>query len=442
MVVYGSFPGVKVSVEGGSVSGAQIGREQKYYIVALADRDGNEADAPDAEIGANEVTQIQSRSDVDTKFGAQSEMAEQYRLARGNGANPNFIFGVSPEVMTHTKDVTGSSTGTLGTVPIIPDTDRISVTDSGGVSYAVNIQYGTMAAPGTEEIVINPVTGDWEVDSSADLTIEYDTADYQTAIEAIGPDILENEFAVIALVSKFESHTSTLASNITSLRSASKLAIGITGAQPNTNTNDGVPGIDTGSYSDPISATEGLFMAGPTTAEGGQSVIGALGATIAGSALDDPVYKDGLSGFTGMRQQLVTAEAGELRGKSVIPIKDQGGIEIAGNTSTYDEKSDWNRTIYHRRIVDLVNVTAKVIGEASLGLINDTETRAEIENGILTQLRGLAADELIKPNQSGATNFFVDVTQGDADEVRIDMGVSLYGIVKRVPITITVNTDV
>jgi|APHM01.1.fsa_nt_gi Phage tail sheath protein. len=449
MVVYGSFPGVKVNVEGGSVSGAQIGREQKYYIVALADRDGDTSEAPDGTIDANEVTQIQSRSDVDSKFGEQSQMAEQYRLARGNGANPNFIFGVSPKVEDYTYDATAAASGTLPNEdaespfqPILDDPDRIVVTDSGGTELTVRVQFGSLSSPGANEFLINPSTGDWMVQSESDLTIEYQRAHYQDAIEKIDRDILENEFAVIALVSRFEEHSATLASNITSLRTKSKMAIGLSGAEPNDTTADGDPAIDTGAYSDAIEATEGMFMAGPVESVDGRNVIGALGAKIVGTALDDAVYKESISGITGMKQRLASAEARELRDpeKSIIPIKDQGGVEISGNTSTYQSESDWDRTIYHRRIVDLVNVTAKVIAEASLGLINDQDTRDEIENGIKSQLEGLASDGLIKSNRQTGTNFFVEVTKGGPDTVEIDLGVSLYGVVKRVPITITVDT--
>lgn len=430
MVTYGSFPGVKVDVQGGSVAGAQIGREQKHFIVALGEG-GSQS--------SNEAVQIQSRSNADANFGSGSQLADQYRLARGNGSNPNFIYGVSPEVTEHTVTESAVSTGQLSNTPIIPDTGRITATETAaGTDLAVNLEYGTVSAPSAGEININPATGNWEIESSGDVEIVYDTADYEGALESIGDEILENEFGVISLVSKFEEHASTLGSVVTSLRQKSKMVLGVTGAEPNATMPGGAPMIDTANYSDGI-ATEAVFIAGPVETEGGRNVIGGLGGLIAGTGLGDPVYRDSISGITGMKQRVVKAEAGELRDKQVIPIKDQGTTRVAGNSSTSTE-SDWERAIYQRRIVDLINITLTVVGEATIGAVNDPETRDETRSVMRTELLQLANDDLIKPNTQTETNYFVEVTETDADTVSVDVGVSLYGVVKNIPIQITIET--
>lgn len=430
MVTYGSFPGVKVNVQGGAIAGAEVGREQKHFIVALGEG-GSQA--------ANETVQIQSRSDADAKFGGDSQLADQYRLARGNGSNPNFIYGVSPEVTEQTLTESGTSTGQLSQAPIIPDSGRITATETAaGTDLTVNVEYGTVSAPSAGEININPATGNWEIESSGDVEIVYDTADYQGALESIDREILENEFGIISLVSKFEEHASTLGSVVTSLRSKQKMVLGLTGAEPNATMPGGAPMIDTANYTDGI-ATEGVFIAGPVETESGRSVIGALGGLVAGNGLGDPVYRESINGITGMKQRVVKAEAGELRDKQVIPIKDQGTTRVAGNGSTSTE-SDWERAIYQRRIVDLVNITLTVVGEATIGSVNDQDTRDDLRSALRTELLQLANDDLIKRNTQSETNYFVEVTDTDSDEVSVDVGVSLFGVVKKIPIEITINT--
>jgi len=160
---------------------------------------------------------------------------------------------------------------------------------------------------------------------------------------------------------------------------------------------------------------------------------------MAGNALSDSIYNEALSA-NDMEQRLSQAEATDLRDAQVIPVRQPvsgGSIRAAGNLSTSTE-TDWTRDYWRRRIVDEVILIAKQIGDQAIGRINDEQTRTAVENQIRAQLRGLAGDRLIQPGEN--ENWFVDVYELDADTVGIDLGVTPYGIVKRVDVTITVNT--
>lgn len=433
MATFGSFPGVRISTTGGAVAGAEIGRTQKDIIVARGDYVGS------AEAG--EMYQINSRSDADDLFGPDSQLTEQYRLARGAGANPAFIYGVQPEMTEHTETFSANSTGTLSNVPIVPDTEMVVATDEvDSNTLSVEFYYDdSVPAPSNSDVVhINPATGDWALASSTDLELIYETGDYSAAIAAADTEVNEDEFAHITLVSHFDDHVADLTSTVTSMRSKYKMVTGSAGIEPNATGSDGYPMIDTGSYSDAVDQ-DSIFLFGPTTSADGTSLLGALGGKIAGNALDEPIYDNPINGFTGMAQSLSKAEANELRDVQVIPIRDQGTISIADNRST-STATDWERDLFRRRIVDLVILTAKVVGENIIGFINDPETRSDAQQAISDELEQIADDGLIKPNLQGETNFFVEVSKVDADTVGIDLGIAPYGLVKRVEVTLTVDT--
>lgn len=433
MATFGSFPGVRVSTTGGTVAGAEIGRVQKDIIVARGDSVGS-ADA-------GEVYQINSRSGADDRFGPDSQLAEQYRLARGAGANPNFMYGVQPETNEHTETFASSSTGSLSNTPIIDDADNVVATDTvDSTDLAVEFYYeDSVPAPSeNDKIHINPATGDWAIASSTDVEVIYETGDYSAAIAAADDEVNEDEFAHITLISHFDDHVADLTTTVTSMRSKYKMVTASAGIEPNATLSSGYPKIDTGSYSDAVDQ-DSVFLFGPTTSENGVSMVGAIGGKIAGNALDEPIYDNPLNGFTGVAQSLSKAEANELRDAQVIPIRDQGSISIADNRST-STATDWERDLFRRRIVDLVILTAKVVGENIIGFINDPETRGDAEEAISDELEEIADDGLIQPNTQGSTNHFVEVSKVDADTVGIDLGISPYGLVKRVEVSLTVNT--
>jgi hypothetical protein len=433
MATFGSFPGVRVSTTGGAVAGAEIGRTQKDIIVGLGDGSGS-ADA-------GEVYQINSRSDADDLFGPDSQLAEQYRLARGAGANPAFIYGATPALTEHTFTDSGTATGTLQNTPVVTDSQHFTATDTtNSTELSVHFSYeSSVSAPSSDaSINVNPVTGEWALKNSTDVEIVYNVGDYAGAISAADAEVNEDEFAHITLLSKIESHVSSLATTVSSMREKYKMVTGSAGAEPTGLGSDGYPRIDTGSYSDAVDQ-DTIFLFAPTTSADGTSLLGALGGKIAGNALDEPIYDNPVNGFTGMAQSLSKAEANELRDAQVIPIRDQGTISIADNRST-STATDFERDLFRRRIVDLVILTAKTVGENIIGFINDPETRSDAQQAISDELEQIADDGLIKPNLEQETNFFVEVTKNDADTVGIDLGITPFGLVKRVEVTLTVDT--
>jgi hypothetical protein len=181
-----------------------------------------------------------------------------------------------------------------------------------------------------------------------------------------------------------------------------------------------------------------MFLHAPARKEDRDvTITGALAGYMAGQPLGTggSIYGDILT-VDSLDDRLTKAEADDLRNNEVIPIRQPpsgGGIRIEDNLSTSTE-TDWVRDYWRRRIVDQAILIAKAVGDSIIGRINDERTRDTVENTIKSELKGLAEDRLI------TTNYFVDVYQVDSDTVGIDLGVTPQGIVKRVDVSITINT--
>ena len=412
-----------------------IGRAQYLVLVGHGDNSAGSATV-------NEAVPINSRTDADNKFGTDTDLARAYRDARANGANRNHIYGVMADNTETTESFATTASGTLSTTPIVDDRSRVSAQDvTAGTSMNVELVYDSPVDAPTEAdtVHINPHTGEWAADESSDYDITYSYSDWTNAISGAGDVIGESEFGVICPLSHAEAVANDLSTTLDSLRAEYRMALGVMAAQPNTTTDDFKPAYDTASYTDEID-NDAVYLVAPV-AEGDshELAIGAVGGLFAGNDVSDPVYNDSLTGVDSLAQTLSKAEADDLRNERVIPLRDRGEPRVKGNISTSTE-TDWDRDFWRRRIVDLTVVTAKAIGDEIIGFINDSQTRATAETLIQSELRQLVDDRLLQPNSAREQNMFVDVYEIDPSTVGIDLGITPYGVVKNVEISLTIDT--
>lgn len=431
---YGDFPGVKISTAGGAITGVAVGREQKLVVVGVGD--GGSATT-------NEPVQIDSRLDADRKFGEGSELAEAIKDALANGANIDFLYGVklaTEQVSAETFTTTDS--GTLANAPIVEDLSTITVT-ADGTTADVSFRYDSppTAPSDTDTVFIDPLTGDWTGDASADYEFTYEYPNWADGLSAAAGVVEQEETAIIAALTEAESVATDLSAQVNTLRGEYKLALGLQAAEPNTTTSDDAAGYDTTAYTDSID-NDAIFLHAPARKDGEPDTItGAIGGVMAGNALNDSIYRDAVT-VDDLEQRLSQSEADDLRDEQVIPVQQppSGGSVVIGDNRSTSTETDWERDYWRRRIVDQVILIAKAIGDSIIGRINDDDTRETVETALQVELRGLADDRLIEQNTSTETNWFVDVYEIDADTVGIDLGVRPYGIVKRVDTTVQIST--
>lgn len=438
MTTYGTFPGVQVTTEGGGITSVQVGAEEKLVIFG-------EGDASAGSASVNDPAQIGARSEATDVFG-DTELAQAMKDALSNGANIDNLYGVIVDTTSVTdENFAATSSGTLENAPIVEDDSVTSVDDDEANSMTVKFRFDSPpAAPtSTDTVFINPLTGEWAADTSDTYDFDYDYQDWSSAFDAADNVVDEDETGIYAALTEAESVATTLSGKVTTLRGNYQLINGLTAAEPNDN-NDETPRqpvYDTGSYSDSIDSDTYFLIAPARANDSDYTVIGGVGGMMAGHEIDNPIYNDPLSGFTELEQSLTKSEANDLRDEQVIPIRQAGSIRVKDNLSTSTD-SDWERDFWRRRIVDRVILISKQVGDATIGAINNEETREDAQASLSAEIAELVNDGLIKPNTPDTENWFVDVYESSTDEneVKIDVGITPYGIAKRIDETITVNT--
>jgi len=469
---YGSFPGVKVTTAGGGITAVAIGDEEKLVIFGEADyaRDGQDvqndalsADTPDG-LDSSTTTastespeQINARNEADTIFGDGSELANAMKDALANGANIDFLYGVAPERYLR-QESPGTQTGTLANTPIYEDTDEITW-DDGGTAMTVEFTYD--GAPSTptdaDTVYLNPFTGEFAADSApgTNFTVDYRSLDYSTAfgVSEVRAILDEDETGIYAALSEADTVSSSLQSEVSTLRDAYKMVNAVHPAEPNDNEDvqDSSGNhvrfdarYDTATYSSANQSVDAdyFFKFAPVRQEDvKETVMGGVGGLFAGNPINDPIYNDPLNGYQALEESFSKSEADDMRGEHVIPIRQAGSIRVKDNLST-STSTDWERDFWRRRITDRVILIAKTVGDTIIGAINDEQTRNAAQRQIEAEMRSLVDDRLLKPNTTEETNWFVDVYESstNADEVKIDIGFTPYGVVKQIDASVTINT--
>ena len=435
MTTFGDFPGVRISVSGGGIAAIRIGAEEKLALFGYGDFEEATADPADP-------IRITSRRTADTLFGEDSELSDAVRGAISNGANRDFLYAVMVEqVQADQESFTATDSGTLENTPIVKDSVEISSeTDELDVKYVYDD--ATLSGDIAEgEAYVNIYTGEFVAGSEDDWDVDYRYGDWQSAFDASENIVNESESGVFAALSASTEVTDSLVEETEALRQDYKMIKAVSAAQPN-DTDEYRAWYDTAEYEDNFSSDSQFVLAPVNRSDEELTVIGQTAGLFAGNDITQPVYNRQLvSVGEGLSQRLGRAEAQELRDANVIPLKQGAGLRVSDNTSASDE-TDWERDFWRRRIVDRVILIAKEVGDSILGRINDPDTRDAAEDLLKTEIEGLVSDRLLQPNDEEDDSWFVEVEPDpiDPDQVNIDIGVTPFGIAKRIDTTITIDT--
>jgi len=472
VTTYGSFPGVRVEVAGGGITAVSIGDEEKLVIFGEASYQNDETLTSDEEedpletelVGSLEdPTQINARREADTNFGEGSELADAMREALGNGANINFLYGVAPRRFNVVGEIQSTQSGTLDNAPIweedVSDESNLSAIDCVDDGSPIDVRYSYESPPSAPgdgaTVAVNPLTGEYNADSSpdADYSFDYKYLDWQSAFETepVIRVVEEDETGVYDVLSDSDLVSIDADSSAATRRGEFQLVNVVSGAQPNDNEliEDDAGNyvrrdarFDADSYAQGSVDSDHYFKLAPVRQSNTpRTVLGGVGGLFAGNPINDPIYNDPISGYTDLEQKFTKADADNMRSENVIPIRQAGSIRVKDNKSTSTE-TDWERDFWRRRIADRVILIGKTIGDTIIGRINDEDTRNAAARLIRAEIRELVDDRLLKPNTGESQNWFVDVYESstDSDEVKIDIGFTPFGIVKRIDETVTINT--
>jgi len=442
MAEFGSEPGFTASTTGASLTGVSVG----VGILVLVGR----GDTNNGNASPGELVEVTGIRDARNQFGTDSELTEALLGAIQNG-RPDELYGVSPTTKSvTTESATGVSSYQLSNVPIVEDISTITVAEDtnadGNYDTDQSVEFRYASPPSTpsnaDTAFVNPFTGEVEHDASGDYQYQYDYLEWAEAFTAASGAIDEDEQGLIFAISESETVAADLDTQLAGMRDPNyQMALGFAGAQPNANTSDNDPKIDTANYGDSLDS-DTLFLAGPARFEDTtQTILGHLAGHAASAKLDESIFFDGLSAGQDLEQKVTKAEADDLRDQEVIPIRDLDSIEIRDNLSTATA-TDWERDFFRRRIVDRVILIAKQTGEQVVGRINDGDTASLLEGEVRGELEQLVNARVLEPNSDDTVKWYVDVHEDptDSDKLLLDIGITTEGVVKVVAADIIVQS--
>jgi hypothetical protein len=422
MVTIGSttLPGVQSEIESATSTGVNAGASVQIGLVGQADLANGTANA-------NEVERITTPVKARKLFGSGSMLAENCVDALTEGAYP--VYAVAPErVSVSGEDLSGlgSTSGTLANAPGPEDSSEYSFSvDSTGKTAVITYDDPSTKAPGTDEVYVNPVTGDFELDAAPSTagSVSYSYFDYPTATAAIYNEEAEVLDAVGMLNENpavvDDAHAKAL--QYDDLYEFTVVFAGAAARIGDTNTF-------TNSYD-----SSRIQLLYPSRNADDESLIGAyLGLRAALGINNSPMFKR-LQTQKDLAVTLSKVEQEDLIREKIVPIADEsrGARIIEDLTCVADDNSDEDamRQVLHRFIIDYVTEVVNLVSERFIG-----ELHTEAARNALRTIIGGEMDQLL--TQNSITAYTVAVEEVDAMTASVDVGIDTVDPLRNILATI------
>jgi len=429
MAIFGTtaIPGDSIEVRsGGTVA---IGAAFATTVGLVGGMDTNNGSAT-----PGEVVEVASSADAATQFGEDSELKKQVDLVYQNG-NISTIYAVAVSETEVTAESAGGTSGSLDDAPLFdPNVNAehdITASDTGGDDPTVEVVYDSPpATPSSADTVnVNPVTGEFEFDTTADGSYEFDYeyGDYSTAIQTLAPKVPRT----LAALTESVSVANDLVTELNSAAADFEFMHGQVG---------GGPEVDPSSYSDAIDERR-LSIVVPSRAytdAANTNEVRTLGATAglqSGLALGNSSTYESLGGFVDIGrtedERYSNSELGTLIDSQVYPLKQGDRIFVVKDmTTSTDPRFE---RVYASEIVDEATEISHQISQQFVGELNTESNRFALGESHSTSYQEFVEDDLLDA-------YSVTVSEGaDPDEVDVDIGLDVVDIMDTIDVTITVG---
>lgn len=451
MITYGdsTLPGDSVSVRERETTQVSRGFDASVAIVGGYDASNGTISASDE----GTAIRVRDGTEAANKFGDGSELHRQTQLAQANGADVVYCVPV-PET-TNTETFAGTSSGTIPDAPIFdPNVNSehdVSATDTvASASVTVNIVYDdTPSAPSeTNTINLNPVSGEWVADESADYDITYSYGTYDNgAIEAAS----KKDPRCLVVCTEDESLVTTGDSTTKDRATDFSFMHNFGGAGPE------IP--DPSAYSDSLESAWTCVIAHPrgyfdNDAEPEVRTHGAVAGAVAGSTLTESTTTQKLNGIASMRTEHTPTEIAGFGDadhdssndniEGVLPLIDRGGVEIVEDLTT-DPDGDF-RSLYKHEIVNDLSYSIHLVAREFVSEPNTANAR---EQDLLVPTENLlssAADQsppMLHDPTSEGDPYIVSVDVGSSDDTSVlTVGMDPLDVTKHVEVEINAGSVV
>lgn len=417
------IPSDEITVRSGSTVSISVAFEATLGLVGGMDTNNGDA-------SAGSVQTIESVPEAATAFGADSELARAVEVAFAQIPPPSTIYAVGVSETTGvTETFTATSSGALDGVPFDPNVNpehEITAQDvTAGSSVEVNIVYDSPPTTPSESdtINLNPVTKEWEADSSSDYDIIYDYGDYTTAIE----NVLDESPRILGVLTEAETIANSALSAVNSNASDFDFTHAFVGAQPEADASNYSDSFDSRRLS--VVASSRAYVDSANTEE--VRTVAAAAGLQAGVPLGDSTTYEDLGELVDLRTTFTNSELGTLIDNEVYPIKQGGGITVIKDMTT-SQDTRFER-VYASEIVDEATAISHQISQQFIGEVNDSDNRAALEASHRSSYAEMSASNLLEGfavrSSAGANGFEVD----------LNIGLDVIGVMDTIDVTITVG---
>lgn len=424
--VYGTtvIPSDQITVTSGSTVQVSVAFARTAGIIGGYDADNGSATA-------GQVVDVPTAGDAADLFGEGSELHEQSRLALLNGVQELKAVAVEETQTTESfSAVSGSALSNDGVFdPNVQPEETITET---AVGADVNIVYDSppQTPSGTDEINLNPVTGEWEADASDSYDIQYSYGDYTSAIDAMVTETPR----VVVLCSEEETVVTDLATDLETKAQDFNFMHGVAGAAPVPDPSSS--GTYTSTYTDGVDNVR-MTLVSPargfreTTKDTEVRTVGAVGGRFASLPLGVSATMKNASGINALRADYTNSEAAELIDNQVAPLVGFDATKIVKDMTTSTD-SRFER-YYTVQVVDEVTELSHQTSQQFIGeqkTADNLDSLRESHDTFLVEMRDDAVPLL--------DAFTLNVGE-DSTGATIEIGIDVVGVIDTIRTSILVG---
>lgn len=391
-------------------------------------------DKPNGTATPGDVVLVSSPSDAQSKFGDGSELHEQVKAAYNNGAGEVYALPVT-ETQT-TESFSSTDNGTLANNPFDPNVQDEHTIDETNTSASIVITYEDPATttPGTDEINLNPVTGDWKADTSDSYDIQYSYGTYDSATMQ---KLADQGTRMVGVCSEVSSYISNMESEVQDNADSFTFQHVVAGADPVPDPSSA--GSYVSGYSDSFDS-ERLTLVSPSRAymdeseTNQQRTVGGIAGYLASLPLGLSSTNDAISTYQGLRADYTFSQAGDLADKQVMPLLDYPPITVVKDmTTSTDPKFE---RVYAMQVVDELTELSHEISQVYVGEQNTPTSRNQLRRSLRNMLIGLRTE-----NPPLIDGFAVSVQQNasNSNQTDVEIGASVVDIMDRISVNITLG---
>jgi hypothetical protein len=442
MVTIGNdtLPGTITTLESAASTGANVGAPGTPVLVGqgyLSDGSANAAEA-------HRITRPKEARDL---FGAadKSMLTQATQDALVEGAYPVYAIAATENDVS-SEDLSGTSAATfsLANAPVQEVAGDISFTINSTSKTTVLYYDGdpANATPGTDEVLVNPVTGKCHADESAGNSgdeVSYTHLTYSNALDEItnhetevGP-FLREVVDFIGALNENDSVVSDVKTKAEDMESNGYLAIAQAGAgdpyidDVNTQTDE----IGSYSHSDDTSRLQYIH---PSRDDENNTIMGSwVGLRARYGISRSPIFTR-MRNQSALRDNLSTSQQEDLVLANVNPIDESGdGARVIEDLTTVADsnstESSWKQGSA-RLITDFVAETVDAESEAFVGQFNDTAVLNSLRSRLSSELNDLLFSRSIEA-------YSIIIEEVDATTVAVDIGINTADPLRNIELTVS-----